>query len=72
MAALLARLQKSRKTKLRRLVNDALREGLRELQAPRPRQRRYRTPTVDHGRCLLQSIDNIGQVLAFAEGEEHK
>ncbi len=72
VAAQLERLRKSRKTTLKQLVNEALRAGLRQMAAPRARRRPYRTPAADLGRCLVDSLDNIAEVLAIAEGEDHK
>jgi len=50
-------------------VNEALREGLKHMTAPRRKPDRFRTGTADHGRCLLASIDNVAETLAVAEGE---
>lgn len=72
VAAQLERLRKQRDASLKDLVNEALRHGLREMVA-RPRKREpMRTRAVDLGRPLIGSLDNIGEVLAIAEGEDHK
>ena len=70
VAAMLEQLRKKRGTGLKDLVNEALRRGLRELEM-RPKLRTpYRTRSVDLGRVRIASIDNIGEVLAIAEGED--
>jgi hypothetical protein len=70
VAAMLEQLRKKRGTGLKDLVNEALRRGLRELEMrPKPHTP-YRTRSVDLGRVRLASIDNIGEVLAIAEGED--
>lgn len=72
VAVQLERLRKARKTTLKQLVNEALRAGLLQLAAPPARKKAYRTPSVDLGRCLVGSLDNVAEVLAIAEGEDHK
>lgn len=68
VAALLKRARKSRKSGLKETVNEALRQGLRQMTAPPPKRKPYRTPSSDLGRCLIGSIDNIGEVLEILEG----
>jgi hypothetical protein len=72
VAVQLERLRKARKTTLKALVNEALRTGLAQLTAPPARKKPYRTPSVDLGRCLVGSLDNVAEVLALAEGEDYK
>ena len=72
VAALLKRALARRKVGLKTVINDALRVGLRRLSAPPERPARHRTPSVDLGRCLVPSIDNIDAVLAHAEGDWHR
>ena len=72
VAASLERLRKTRKTGLKALVNEALREGLRQMQARPARRERFRTQAVDLGRLRIGSLDNISEVLAIAEGERYK
>jgi hypothetical protein len=72
VAAVLKRLRKTRDSSLKKLINDALRRGLREMDE-RPKGRRpFRTQAVDLGRPRIASIANIGEVLAIAEGEGFK
>ena len=70
VAAMLERLRKKGGTGLKDLINEALRRGLRQLEM-RPKSRTpYRTRSVDPGRVRIASSDNIGEVLAIAEGED--
>lgn len=72
VAALLERLRKARSVGFKDLVNEALRRGLRDMTArPKPRAP-FRTGSVDLGRVLVPSIDNIAEVLAIAEGENFR
>jgi hypothetical protein len=69
VAALLDRLRKSRRdASLKDLVNEGLRRGLREMAAPKPREP-FRTRSVSLGPVRMAGVDNIGEVLATAEGE---
>ncbi len=69
VAALLRRAVTRRNEPLKKVVNDALREGLPKLLGPR---QPYRTRPLKLGRCLVGSIDDIAEVLAIAEGEQYK
>ncbi len=69
VAAVLSRLQKTQKKALKQLVNQALREGLKQMGSSAPRRKRYQTKTVNLGRCLAGNIDDVAEVLAVAEGE---
>jgi hypothetical protein len=72
VAAMIERLRKARGWSLRDVVNRALREGLKHLGAPRRTRAAFRTGTADLGRCLLGNVDNVGEVLAVAEGESFR
>ena len=72
VAAVIERLCKSRDESLKSIINEALREGLKHLAAPRRQQVTYRTGSVDLGRCLVGSVDNVAEVLAVAEGESFR
>ncbi len=73
VAVQLGELQERRELTFKDAVNLALREGLANLTRPRPkRARRYETPTSDLGPSLIGSLDNIGEVLAIAEGEDYR
>jgi hypothetical protein len=70
VAARLEQLRKQHGSSFREIVNQALRRGLREMAAPPRPPRPYRTPSVDLGKCLVGSIDDVADVLAVAEGED--
>ena len=72
VAALLERRRKAKKITMKEAVNEALRQGLRELAAPARQRRAYRTPSVSLGRCLLGSVDDVAEVLAVAEEEDFR
>jgi hypothetical protein len=68
VALLLQRLCQERQVSFKHLINQALREGLRQLETPAPATP-FHTPTAALGRCLLGSLDDIAEALALAEGE---
>ena len=73
VAVAVERLRKARKASLKKIVNDALRQGLTRMAAPPAAPRRpFRTRTLSLGRCLLSNVDNVAEVLAVAEGERFK
>lgn len=69
VAALLKRERARRKESLRKVVNEALREGLRRRTTRPPATALYRTPSVSLGRCLIASLDDIEEALAVSEEE---
>ena len=73
VAVKLERLRENRRISLKALVNDALRLGLRHLDEPKKKPKEpFRIKAVSLGRCRLPDLDNIGEVLAIAEGEDYK
>ena len=72
VAAVLQRRLRTGDTSLKDLVNDALRRGLQDMNAPPKRRQQFRTDVVALGRVRLPSLDNIGEALAIAEGEGFK
>ena len=72
VAALLSRLQRTQKKSFKQLVNQALREGLKHMNASAPRRKRYQTGGADLGRCLIGNLDDVAEALAVAEGEHFK
>ena len=72
VAALLRRIREADKRSLKAVVNDALRQGLRQMATPSASRVRYRTPPVDLGRCLVGSLDDVTEVLAVAEDERFR
>ena len=73
IAVQLDRLRRSRDVSLKDLVNEALRRGLREMSA-RPNKKRepFRTHPIEGVRPLLDNVDNVADVLAYAEGDAFK
>ena len=72
VAALLLRLRERRKASLKTVVNEALREGLKQIQAPSRPQRRRRTSVVSLGSCLPGNLADVTEALAIAEGENFR
>ena len=72
VAALLQRALTRRKEPLKKVVNDALREGLPRLLGPRAARKAYHTRPLNLGRCLIGSIDDVAETLAIGEGEAYK
>ncbi len=68
VAILLKRLSQERQVSLRTLVNEALREGLRQMEVPAPTPA-FHTEPVFLGCCLVGNLDDIAEVLALAEGD---
>ncbi len=69
MARLLERTRRARRVSLKQLVNEALREGLARLDAPRAARKRRTTKSVSLGRRLLENVDDVAEALAIADGE---
>ena len=70
VAAALEQLRRARGgATFKTLVNDLLREGLKQLRARRIRSEPFRTQSVDLGRLRAGSLDNVADALAIAEGE---
>jgi hypothetical protein len=72
VAALLQRLREERGMTHKALVNEALRLGLGQIQAPEERVRRHVTPPVSLGGCRLPSLDDVADALALGEGERFR
>jgi hypothetical protein len=72
VAALIRKIQEKRGLSLKELVNEALRLGLLGFVKRSRRSQPYRLTPVSLGRCKLASLDNIAEVLAHAEGDEHR
>ncbi len=72
VAVQLETLRKERDASLKELVNEGLRSWLHEMKkSPAPR-RPVRLRVFDAGEPLIKNMDNIGEVLALIEGEDHK
>lgn len=63
VAAELEQLRKSREIGLKELVNDVLRRGLRQIASPPKKRKPFETRAFDCGRLLVESIDNVWDVL---------
>jgi hypothetical protein len=60
------------KVRLKDLINEALRRGLKDM-TDRPKHRKpFRTQSVALGAVRMAGIDNIGEALALAESEAFK
>jgi hypothetical protein len=68
VAIQLERIRRRRGVPLKRVVNDALREGLARLDEPTSTDR-FRTRTVSVGRLRLPNLDDVSAALEFAEGD---
>ena len=66
VAVLLEQMRKARDTTFKRVVNDALREGLARLSSP-AETRAFRTQPVDLGSCYYPNLDNVWEVLDEVE-----
>ena len=69
VAALLTRVQKARKAPQKAVVNEGLRQGLKQMLAPSARRKRFDTQAVHLGQCLMANLDDVAEVLAVTEGE---
>lgn len=72
VAAALERLRKARDVRLKDLVNEALRRGLKEMAGRRKPRTPFRTRAADPGPPLLTNVDNITEVLTVTEHKAHK
>lgn len=59
-------------TTLKQEVNTLLRSGLSRAAEPVTTGRPFRTKPLPLGRPRLESFDDVAEVLAFAEGEDHR
>lgn len=72
VAAQLEQLRRSEDKSLKEVVNQTLRRGLEQANGPGKPRKPFRTRSVSIGRCLIGSLDDISEVIAIAEGEDHK
>jgi hypothetical protein len=70
----LQRLQRQRREAFKDTVNCVLRAGLSALEGRKRKgqAKRFRTEAVSLGKPRLKDLDNISEVLAFAEGEGYR
>ena len=69
VAAAIEQLRRTRTASLKQLVNQALREGLKQMLTPPKRGTAFRTQSVALGRLRIGTIDNVAEALSIAEGE---
>ena len=69
VAATLDRLRRARRSSLKTLINEALREGLKRIAAPGAGRGTFETATVDLGRCVADNVDDVAEAIAVAESE---
>lgn len=72
VAVVLERMRKSRDASLKEIVNDVLRRGLKDMNAPAKPRRAFRTRSVDLGKPRIPDLDNVAEVLAIGEGEDFR
>ena len=68
VAVQLERLCHARKVSLKAVVNEALRCGLREMNASPRKRKTFRTRVFHMGKPLI-NLDNVTEALAHIEGE---
>jgi hypothetical protein len=72
VATQLEQRRRQRGTTLKREVNELLRLGLSRASEPEAGARRFETKALPLGRPLVGSFDDIAEVIALAEGEDHR
>ena len=69
VAVQIERLRRDRGVSLKRVVNETLRHGLREMADKKTPGKAFRTRVFDMGAARIPSLDNVAEALAVAEGE---
>ena len=64
----LKRLQREGDSSWKDLVNDTLRRGLHDIATAKKKRKPFKTKTFDGGRLLVDSLDNVWEVLDRIEG----
>lgn len=72
VAAALQRLRRKRAARLRDLVNQVLREGLKQMDGQQTPRQTAPTRVVSLGTCRIGDVDNVADALAVAEGENFR
>ncbi len=72
VATELARRRRERGTTLKQEVNELLRAGLSRSEQTGTTAKRFETKPLPLGKPRVESFDDIADVLAIAEGEEHR
>ncbi len=72
VAAQLEQLRRTSDAPFKRVVNDALRQGLRQMaEGPKPRRKAYRTRGLNLGSAKIP-LDNVAEALALAQGDDFR
>lgn len=69
VAVQIEQVSRKRRSGLKPIVNEALRRGLREMCEPARPGSGFTTAEVSLGRCYLDSLDDVAEVLAAVDGE---
>ena len=72
VAARLGQVARKRRQPMKAIVNEALRAGLPSLEQSPDLRRTFRTTGFDLGPSLVGSLDDVAEVLARVEGEQHR
>jgi hypothetical protein len=73
VAVALERWKEARGLSLKVAVNEAIRHGLKALEAPPEKARPpYRIRPWSAGRLLVENVDDVAEALAAAEGEDFR
>jgi hypothetical protein len=72
IASDLKRLQREGDTKWKDLVNEVLRRGLSDVAQTKKKRKPFRMKTFDCGPLLVDSIDNVWEVLDQVDGEKFR
>ncbi|MBV9420597.1 MAG: hypothetical protein JO348_12565 [Alphaproteobacteria bacterium] len=71
-AVRLERLQKERDAAFKDVVNEAIRRGLDVIDNPRRPRVPFQVPVVNSGVPLIENVDDVAEVIALIEGEDHR
>lgn len=71
VATALARIEQQEGLPPKEVINRAVREFIAR-RGRRPKAATYKTRSVDLGRCLVGSLDDVGEALALAEGDNFR
>jgi hypothetical protein len=72
VATALERRRREHGTTLKEEVNTLLRAGMSRTAEPAKTGKAFRTKALPLGKPRLEGFDDIAEVLAFAEGEDHR
>ncbi len=73
VAVRIARIREERKISLRDAVNETMRAGLEKMSEPARTDRKvFETPVFHADRLLIGDLTSTAEMLAVAEGEDHR